>query len=443
MRFKLERTVKGELLKKLCVVISATTMVLTMTSCGQDENNNAEFKPALSTETECQLKVAGSYSNFESLESEFERFYEYYPNVNLNYVCLDDYDNTIASALISDEAPDIYVTASWMLDEDRMAPVLEHAEVLSNPDLNINLDCIRKGARWSLENGDVIMLPIFTRSYGMLVNMDIFEKNELEVPTTYDELLDVCDKLEAAGYEAPIMGANGTTVAGMYYALAFPFFCDDVLNNPDSVESLNSMDNSAGEMMRPTLERLWDFVDSGYLNPSLCSEQIADDYDAVIMRFFEGDVPMMLGSGDMVSGTLKRESKSEAFIANPFKYQFYVVPFGDEGGYFLDAVNLFFSVNKDSANLDMTNEFIRFLMREKELGNMAAIKRLITPTNDFSVDEVYSSLEGFPEERAFSYQETGLNDAVNKEFRAAAYKVANGIMTVDEAVNAYGSLWDE
>ena len=82
-------------------------------------------------------------------------------------------------------------------------------------------------------------------------------------------------------------------------------------------------------------------------------------------------------------------------------------------------------------------------MREKELGNMAAIKRLITPTNDFSVDEVYSSLEGFPEERSFSYQETGLNDAVNKEFRAAAYKVANGMMTIDEAISAYGSLWDE
>jgi multiple sugar transport system substrate-binding protein len=151
---------------------------------------------------------------------------------------------------------------------------------------------------------------------------------------------------------------------------------------------------------------------------------------------------MMLGSGDMVSGTQKRESKSEAFVANPFKYKFYVVPIGDEGGYFLDSVNLFFSVNKNSPNLDMTNEFIRFIMREKELGNMAAIKRLITPTNDFSLDEVYSSLEGFPEDRYFSYQETGLNDAVNKEFRAAAYNVANGIMTVDEAISGYGSLWE-
>ena len=62
--------------------------------------------------------------------------------------------------------------------------------------------------------------------------------------------------------------------------------------------------------------------------------------------------------------------------------------------------------------------------------------------NDFSLDEVYSSLEGFPEDKAFSYQETGLNDDVNKEFRAAAYKVANGEMTVDEAIDQYGNLWE-
>lgn len=434
---------KEGLVKKILMSVSVISLVLCMVSCGQKADKKADFTPKLSSDTSCRIKVAGSYSNFESLESEFERFCEYYPNMSLNYVYMDDYDNTIASALTSDEAPDIYVTASWMLDDERMAPVLENAEILSDPSLDIDLECIRKGARWTLDNGDVIMLPIFTRSYGMLVNTDIFEKNGLEVPENYSQLIEVCDKLKAAGYETPIMGANETTVAGMYYAFAFPLFCDNVLSNTDSAEALNAMDDSAGEMMRPALEKLKKFVDAGYLNPALCSEEIEDDYNAVIMRFFEGDVPMMLGSGDMVSGTQKRESKSEAFSAAPFKYKFYVVPLGDDGGYFLDSVNLFFSVNKNSSNLDMTNEFIRFLTREKELGNMAAIKRLITPTSDFSLDEVYSSLEGFPEDRAFSYKETGLSDTVNKEFRAAAYKVANGEMTVDEAVSAYGSLWDQ
>lgn len=428
-------------MKKIGSILPVLALLLGLVACGKTAGSE-EFAPELPEETACSITVAGSYSNFESLESEFERFYEYYPNVTMNYVYLDDYEHTIASALLSDEAPDIYVTGSWMLDNPEMKTVFDSAEVLSDPELHINLDCIREGARWTLDNGDVIMLPIFTRSYGMLVNMDIFEKNGLQVPRNYEELMAVCGKLQEAGYEIPMMGANGTTVSGMYYAFSFPLFCDSVVGNPEAAEGLNAMDASSAELMRPALERLSTFVDQGYLNPKTCSEEIADDYDAVIMRFFEGDVPMMLGSGDMVSGTQKRESRSEAFTANPFTYKFFVVPVGDDGGYFLDAVNLFFSVNKNSANLDMTNEFIRFLMQEKELGNMAAVKRLITPTNDFSLDEVYASLENFPKERYFTFQETGLSDAVTKEFRAAAYKVANGELTVDEAIAGYGSLWE-
>ena len=35
----------------------------------------------------------GDYGNFEALEAEFDRFNEYYPNVSLSYVKLDDYKN--------------------------------------------------------------------------------------------------------------------------------------------------------------------------------------------------------------------------------------------------------------------------------------------------------------------------------------------------------------
>ncbi len=158
------------------------------------------------------------------------------------------------------------------------------------------------------------------------------------------------------------------------------------------------------------------------------------------MRFFEGDVPMMLCSGDVVSGTKKRESKSEAFSANPFKYEFYVAPSGDEGGYFMDSTSMLFAVNKNSANLDMTNEFIRFLTSEEELGLMAEKKRLITPTMDYSSDEVYASLSGFPEERTINFSDIEILDVAVKQYRAAASAVLNGEMTVDEAVAGYGSI---
>ena len=106
----------------------------------------------------------------------------------------------------------------------------------------------------------------------------------------------------------------------------------------------------------------------------------------------------------------------------------------------MDSLSIMFSVNKNSANLDMANEFIRFLTSEEELGLMAEKKRLITPTKDYSLDQVYASLSGFPEDRTVNFRDTEILDPAVKEFRAAANAVINGEMTVDEAVANYGKF---
>ena len=427
-------------LKRFFSVVLIAPMVMCLSSCKSDDTEFTGFIPKLQTDTEATINVVGEYSNFESLEEEFERFYEYYPHVSLRYTHLDDYQNSVVNALAGEEAPDIYVTGSWMLDDEKYASVFESAEVLSDKSLELDLSCLRPEIINKTGSGEIVMLPIFTSSYGMLVNMDIFKEQNLSVPETYSELMDTCEKLKAAGYDSPIMGADTTTVSGIFYSFAYPMFSDNVIKNSDRVEALNSMDPSAGELLRPSLTRLQDLIDSGYIDIEKCSREIEDDYNSVILRFFEGDVPIMIGSGNMVSGTAKRESQSEAFTANPFEYKFFVAPAGDDGGYFLNSVVLFFSVNKNSANLDMTNEFIRFLCSEKELGNMAERKRMIPPTDDFTLDEVYSSLADVPADHRFSFNQTGTNDQVTKEFREAAYRVGNGMMTVDEAVSAFGSL---
>ncbi|WP_026651554.1 ABC transporter substrate-binding protein [Butyrivibrio proteoclasticus] len=427
-------------IRKIISTALVTLLILGTMGCGQGGTTSKEFSPKYSPDTEYKLYIVGTYSNFESLESAIERFYVHYPNGEIEYTYLDDYINTIGQALAGEEQPDIFVVQPWMYGDERFDSLFEGAEVLSDPSLEINLDCIRQGVRWELDNGDVIALPIFATSYGMLVNMDIFEKENLKVPKTFDELKKTCEKLKAAGYDSPVMGSNTSTTPGIGYSFAYPMFAKAVKDDRSVEEDLNNLVPSSGEAMRASLTRLKEFVDSDCIDIDKCSAEIEDDYNAVIMRFFEGDVPMMLCSGDVVSGTKKRESKSEAFSANPFKYDFYVAPSGDKGGYYMDSVTIMFSVNKNSANLDMTNEFMRFLTSEKELGLMAQEKRLITPTKDYSLDEVYGSLSGFPEDRSVSFRDIALLDTAVKEFRAGAFKVINGEMTVDEAVENYGTI---
>ncbi|MCR4763402.1 MAG: hypothetical protein K5696_07710 [Lachnospiraceae bacterium] len=149
---------------------------------------------------------------------------------------------------------------------------------------------------------------------------------------------------------------------------------------------------------------------------------------------------MMICAGDTVSGTRKRESQSEAFSNAPFKYTFAPIPMTEEGGYFLDSPSIEFSVNKDCDNLDMTNEFMRFLVTDKELDEMASVKRLVTPTKDLSFDAVYAPFAQVPSDRTISPEVIGITDPLTVQIRVAAYGVGKGDLTVDEAVAGYGTF---
>ena len=348
-------------------------MAAALTGCGKEppEVTVVEgFQPALDTSVSCHINVYGGYDNFEALEAEFDRFNEHYPNVEMMYTKIDDYNNMIGTILNGSDAPDIYVNYSWMYGREQYRASIDHAENLADPALGLDLDCIRSNIILKTEDGTLPMVPVFANTYGMLVNNSLFEKEGLSVPTTYQELVDVCAAFREKGYESPMMGFTNEETTSLYTLMIYPYFCGTVAEDSEAVQKLNAMDPSAGAYMRPALEKVVQFTGDGCADPAVCAE-IENNYDAVILRFFEGDVPMMTGSGDTVSGTEKRESRSEAFIASPFTYSFVPIPVSDEGANFLDMPNLQFSVNKDSKNLDVANEFMRFLVTSEELNQMA------------------------------------------------------------------------
>ena len=429
-------------MKKTMSIFLAVSMLLGLTACGsvkQEPAVDEGFKPSLDTSVNCQINVAGGYDNFEALEAEFDRFNEYYPNVELMYTKIDDYNNMIGTVLNGNDAPDIYVNYSWMYGRDQYQSSIDHAEDLADPALGLDLDCIRSNIILNTDDGKLPMIPVFSNTYGMLVNISLFEKEGLNVPTTYQELVAVCDALRKKGYESPMMGFSKEETTSIFILSGYPFFCETVAHDAEAVKKLNALDPSAGEYMRPTLEKIEQFLNDGCVDLEACAE-IENNYDAVILRFFEGDVPMMTGSGDTVSGTGKRESRSEAFIANPFKYTFVPIPLSDDGANFLDMPNLQFSVNKDSQNPDMANEFMRFLITSAELNEMAQKKGLMSPTKDLSFNSMYAAFGAVPEEKILSPEEIGLTDDAVIQLRQAVYGVGTNVMTIDDAVGGYGTF---
>ena len=421
-------------LTKIIIGLLFSLNILCLVSC-KKKNEIETFLPRLDTQTKCKIQIAGRYQNFEALEAEFDRFNEFYPNVELSYNYLDNYKVTISTALAGLDAPDIFMTFPWMLDKTNYNPLLDNAENLADSaKTGIELSAINKKLLFYTENDSLPMVPVLGVANGMLVNEDLFKKEGLEVPANYRQLVDVCQKFKEAGYKSPILAEDSAT--SIMPSLIYAMFTKEVMNNPEAISKLNKLDPAAGQYTKSTLEWLEEFKKNNFIDLEEC-KKIKDNYSAVIMRFFEGDVPMMLASADVVSGTKKREALSESFTKSPFKYSFYAVPVMEDGSAVLEVPSVEFSVNKNSKNLEMTNEFMRFLLRTNELNNLAMIKRLITCSTVYSFDDVYAPMEN----TEHLYQlEIGLLDNTYMQLRNAAYSVFTGKMTVDEAVSNYGKF---
>ncbi|MBR4466739.1 MAG: carbohydrate ABC transporter substrate-binding protein, partial [Clostridia bacterium] len=321
-------------MKKLLCIILAIVAAVSFAACAGSVS--AEFKPALDTARNCSITVAGSYDNFEALEAAFDRFNAHYPNVRLSYVKLDDYNNSIGTALGGNDKPNIFFSYTWMIGNEKYDSVVSHMEVLSDPALKLNFDCIRPGLINRDAEGRVTMVPVFSRTYGMLVNDDLFKKEGLSVPTTKAEFDAVCKAFKDKGYKNPVMGYSLKSSSCLMNTVAYPLFLASLAGNADALAKANSLDPAAGEYMRSALEAVDQLMKSGFVDLAEC-DKIEDNYTKVILRFFEGDVPMMVCTGDTVSGTKKRESQSEAFTNSPFAYSFHPVPMSDKGGYFIDS----------------------------------------------------------------------------------------------------------
>jgi len=430
--------------KLLCAAVSIL-MIVSLAACNNSNSSSAfaetDFVPTLDKSTSCDIKVVGSYSNFEALLVEFDRFNEYYPNVKLRYEKLDDYENTLPVVLEGSEKPNIFFSESKMVDNGKYTSVTSHMENLSDSSLNINLDVIRSGLIKRDANDKVLTVPVFSKTCGALVNNDLFKKENIKVPTSWSELLNACDSLYKKNYISPIMGysKDSKPSSGLMNVISYPLFIAELANNHDALIKANNLDSSAGEYMRGALNVVSNLISAGYINIEDC-DQIGDNYEKVLLRFFEGDVPMMVCNSDTVSGAKKRESKSEKYQSNPFDYSFYPFPVTEEGGYFVDSASLQFSVNKNCENLDITNEFMRFIISDKELGDMASNKGLIAPTKEKSFQAVYAPFANVPKELTIVPEFVGVKEQVFTQIRIASYKVGKGELTIDEAIAQYGKF---
>lgn len=198
------------MLKRILAVALSSVMVMSLVGCGGGAKETAG-QPTKSSDGKTVIKFFHRWPNeprnsyFKELVAEFEK---QNPDIKVetDAVLNDSYKEKIRVLVSSDNVPDVFV--SW---SDSFAENL----VASGKVKPLN-DIVEKDKEWASQvmdsqkgaftfDGKLYGMPLTIDGKAFFYNKDVFEKNGLSVPKTFDELIALLEKLKTLGYKAPII----------------------------------------------------------------------------------------------------------------------------------------------------------------------------------------------------------------------------------------------
>ena len=229
-------------MKKIVSLFLAMTMALSLAACGSKTGEQAAAGSGTQKEDTLVKEISSpveiqfwhSISNpvhaeiLENLIKEFndtvgqEKGITVVPTFNGSSSEL--YSNVIA-AIKAGNAPDVTLALRpYVADYLQTDYVVDLAPYISDPDVGISdYNDIFEGLRNANSNYEkegTYSLPIHSYSEVLYYNVDFFEKNNLTVPTTWDEMVDTCSKIREIT-SAPAFGWDN--LAGSFMTLVKQF----------------------------------------------------------------------------------------------------------------------------------------------------------------------------------------------------------------------------
>ena len=136
------------------------------------------------------------------------KFHERYPTISIKYdpTVNTEYDAALQAQLAGGTGPDLFYLRSFAMSRAMFEKgYLEPLDDL--PGLKENFAPAMR-APWATDDGKPYGVPYIATSHGVYYNADLFKKLDLEIPTTWEELLSAAQTIQRAG-GIPFANASG------------------------------------------------------------------------------------------------------------------------------------------------------------------------------------------------------------------------------------------
>lgn len=339
--------------RKVLSMILSTAMILGLLSgCGsKEETSEAEAKPANesteSTATESEssdekVTVRLSYWNSEdTMQALLDYLAEAVPNVEIEYQFIDNsnYDTIIDTQLAAGEGPDIICESA--------GSALKHARLGYLTEVNdLGANYSTAGTSIFTYEGNIYALPGISWFEGIYYNKEIFEENNIELPTTFDEYIAICKQFQelgitplAAGLKSwePMLKNSMAFVTAEYLSKDGSSFGEDYRNgNVTMAGTWNTY-----------LEKWSEMITEGIYT----TDMIGIDHDQSLEQFATGGAAMFCsGPWDY-----------DAIMAKNPDLQIDMMPFygtQTSEGWLIGGPGCGFAVNEASANKDAAMDIL-------------------------------------------------------------------------------------
>lgn len=274
-------------------------------------------------------------------------------------------------------------------------------------------------------DGEAYGYPWYAGARALIYRADVFEDLGLEVPSNWEELLEVGEVIEAETDIDPI------NVAGNYVHMLAPmvWHAGGQLAVEDNGEWTAAVDSPEG---RAAFETYAELFERGW------SPQGAITWSSVDVReaFANEDAAMMIGGGWDLAAAISNNPELEDKVGTA------ILPAGPGGNQDAFAGGSHFVQFAESENLDLGREFIDFMLQEEQVTTFADAVGFLPGTvsgvqaSSAAGDPLYDTFARQIIDHSASYPSTGAWGAIegNQVLVNAIQQVMQGDLTVDEAV---------